>query len=54
MLGKEVCPSLGELRECAAVMQFKPAERNRAVEPAAYSSGVPLSPNRNGPLSFSI
>jgi hypothetical protein len=40
--------------ERAALVQFEPATRDRQLCPTLYSAGVPLSPNRNGPLIFSI
>ena len=52
--GEQVRAALRQLPERSTVVDFQPAQANRAVEAAAYSAGVPLSPDRNGPLSFSM
>ena len=52
ILREQVGTGLRELHEGPAFMQFEPAEFNRAARPAAYSAGVPLSPNRNGAVDL--
>jgi hypothetical protein len=52
--GEQVRAALRQLHERSTVVDFQPAQANRALEAAAYSAGVPLSPDRNGPLSFSM
>jgi hypothetical protein len=44
---------LRQLHERSAIVNYQPKLIAR-LRPAVYSAGVALSPNRKGPLSFSM
>ena len=53
-LGEQIGAALRELHERAALVQFQPTPGDGELQAGAVFRGVPWSPNRNGPLSFSI
>jgi len=51
--GEQIGAGRRELHVGSGLMQFQPAPFNGELQAGLYSAGVPLSPNRNGPLIFS-
>ena len=51
--GEQIGAGGGKLHVGSGLMQFQPAPFNGELQAGLYSAGVPLSPNRNGPLIFS-